>query len=277
MQLHAASGLSFKKDEVTSLDWGIPTLIELPGPEESARLCRELGFSFIELNMNLPEYQQLDVPLLQSVAERYSIYFKIHLDDNLDMGDINPRVAEAYMQTMLDAVRSAKELGVPLLNMHLSGGVYFTLPNKKAYLYDMNREHFFGKIREAIAMCEEAAEGAVTVCIENTGVFALPFLKEAVELFLQSPSFGLTFDIGHDHSAGGVDKALIMEHEDRLRHFHIHDALGRKNHMILGTGELDLSWYIALAERHNCRSVLEVKTVQALRESAEWLRKHKFI
>ena len=259
------------------MDWGIPTLIEAPGPEESARLCKELGFSFVELNMNLPEYQQLDVPLLRSVMERYGVYFTIHLDENMDVCDFNPRVAEAYTQTMLEAIRAARELGVPVLNMHLSDGVYFTLPDKKVYLYDMNRDHFFGRIREFTARCEEAAGGEVTVCIENTGVYALPFLREAVELFLQSPLFGLTFDIGHDHSAGGVDRPVILKHEDRLRHFHIHDALGRKNHMSLGTGELDLAWYIALAQRSRCRAVLEVKTAQALRESVEWLMEHQLI
>ncbi len=259
------------------MDWGMPTLIEAPGPEESARLCRELGFSFVELNMNLPEYQQLDVPLLRSVMERYGVYFTIHLDENMDICDFNPRVAEAYMQTIIDTIHSARELGIPVLNMHLSNGVYFTLPDEKVYLYAANPEHFFGRIREAVARCEEAAGGEVAICIENTGVYALPFIREAVELFLQSPLFNLTYDIGHDHSSGGVDRPLILLHQDRLKHFHIHDALGRKNHMKLGTGELDLAWYIALAEQNSCRAVLEVKTAQALRESAEWLREHKYI
>jgi sugar phosphate isomerase/epimerase len=262
---------------VRATKWGIPTLIEAPDPEESAKLCRKLGFSFVELNMNLPEYQHIHVPLLRSVMDSYGVYFTIHLDENMDMCGFNSRVADAYMQTLLDAIRSARELNVPVLNMHLSKGVYFTLPNKKTYLYDMNREHFLGRVRETIAMCEEAAGGEVTICIENTGIYALSFIQEAVELFLQSPLFGLTFDIGHDHSAEGVDKPLLLKHKDRLRHFHIHDALGRKNHMVLGTGELDLPWYIALAEQNSCRAVLEVKTAQALRESAEWLRERQFI
>lgn len=219
------------------MEWGIPTLIEAPGPEESAALCSDLGFNFVELNMNLPQYHQ----------------------------------------TMLDTIRFARESGIQVLNMHLLEGVYFTLPDKKVYLYDMNRGYFYGRLKEAISRCEEAAQGALTVCIENTGRFALPFMREAAEILLQSPLFGLTFDIGHDHSAGGTDKPFILQHEDRLRHLHIHDALGKKNHMKLGTGELDLDWYISLAEHNNCRAVLEVKTAQALRESAEWLREHGFL
>lgn len=257
------------------MEWGIPTLIEAPGAEESARLCRELGFSFVELNMNLPQYQHPDSALLRAVSENYQVYFTIHLEENLDLCCFNSRVADAYLDTMLDTIHFARESGIRVLNMHLLEGVYFTLPDKKVYLYDIYREYFYRRLKEAVIRCEEAARGALTICIENTGKFALPFMREAAEIFLQSPLFGLTFDIGHDHSAGGVDKPFILQHEDRLRHFHIHDALGKKNHMKLGTVEIDLGWNISLAERNNCRAVLEVKTAQALRESAEWLREHK--
>lgn len=259
------------------MDWGIPTLIEAPGPEESAVLCGELGFSFVELNMNLPQYQQPDALLLREISEKFNIYFTVHLDENLDMCSFNPRVAEAYLQTMLDTIHFARKAGIGILNMHLPQGVYFTLPDKKVYLYDTNRSHFFSRIRSTVALCEEASQGEVTICIENTGTFGMPFLQEAADIFMQSPTFSLTFDIGHDHSAGGVDKPFILQRQDSLKHFHIHDALGRKNHMPLGTGELDLPWYIALAENNHCRAVLEVKTAQALRESAEWLKQHKFL
>ena len=54
-------------------EWGIPTLLEAADPESAAALCRYLGFGFVELNMNLPQYQQWDMPLLQSVADRYQV------------------------------------------------------------------------------------------------------------------------------------------------------------------------------------------------------------
>lgn len=63
-----------------------------------------------------------------------------------------------------------------------------------------------------------------------------------------------------------------MRQRERLCHFHIHDATGKKNHLPLGTGELDIPWYTALAEECHCRAVLEVKTAQALKDSVDWLR-----
>ena len=258
-------------------EWGIPTLLEAADPESAAALCRHLGFGFVELNMNLPQYQQWDMPLLQSVADRYQIYFTIHLDEKLDLCDFNPLVAQAYLDTLLNTISFARKLHIPILNMHLSEGVHFTLPGKKAYLYEMYREHFQGRLAEASARCDAAAEGAVSICLENTGNFNKPFLQEALELFLQSTLFGLTFDIGHNHSAGDVDRPFFLAHKDRLHHFHIHDAIGGKNHLPLGTGEIDLPWHLALAAERDCRAVLEVKTAQALADSAAWLHREDFL
>lgn len=255
------------------MEWGMPALMQLPGPEESAALCREWGFQFVELNMNLPEYQRLDIPQLRRVKEKFGIYFTVHLDENLDPCYFNPRVSNAYMDTLLETVCAAKELGVPVLNMHLAPGVHFTLPGEKVFLYEKYSEHYLGRLAEVIGRCEASAAGSgLRICIENCGDFAQPYKQRALDMFLHSPLFALTFDIGHDHTAGGVDKPFIMRHQERLCHFHIHDATNTKNHLPLGAGELDIPWYTALAEKCHCRAVLEVKTAQALKDSADWLR-----
>ena len=43
----------------------MPTLIELPEIDDCASLCRELGLQFIELNMNLPQYQVNTIDLVK--------------------------------------------------------------------------------------------------------------------------------------------------------------------------------------------------------------------
>ena len=53
--------------------------------------------------------------------------------------------------TLVEAIEAAKHLGIPILNMHLLEGVYFTLPDKKHYLYDSHRNLFFGRLVKAIA------------------------------------------------------------------------------------------------------------------------------
>ena len=54
---------------------------------------------------------------------------------------------------------------------------------------------------------------------------------------------------------------------------HLHDATHapNKNHLPLGEGEMDIAQKLRLAAEHDCRVVVEVKTVQALRASVEKL------
>ncbi|WP_322200251.1 sugar phosphate isomerase/epimerase family protein [Acutalibacter intestini] len=260
------------------MDWGIPTLLEAADPESAASLCRELGFDFVELSMDLPEYQSFDIPWLQSVASRYQIYYTIHLEGFMDLCGFNPRVTDAYLQTLLEVIEVAKRLNVPTLNIHLQRGDHFTLPDKKVYLYELYLHHYLSRLSEAIAPCEKAAAGAkIQICIENTNGYNLSFLQKGMALLLKSPLFGLTYDIGHDHGVGEVDKPFILDHQNRLKHFHIHDALGGKSHLPLGIGELDIPWYVALAEKNHCRAVLEVKTAAALADSVEWLKQHELL
>ncbi|MGN0763962.1 MAG: TIM barrel protein, partial [Aristaeellaceae bacterium] len=87
------------------------------------------------------------------------------------------------------------------------------------------------------------------------------------DLLLASPRFGLTLDIGHCHGAGNADLPFYQERAKRLIHMHGHDALGRKNHLALGDGEIDLAARFAWAEENGARVVLETKTVAALRTS----------
>ena len=59
--------------EEHQMQFGIPTLIEIKSLEACAALCRELGLAFVELNMNLPEYQadKLDVDWLRNIADKF--------------------------------------------------------------------------------------------------------------------------------------------------------------------------------------------------------------
>ena len=77
--------------------YGMPTLIEIKTLEDTISLCKELNLDFIELNMNLPQYQieQLeDTDRFISLTEQNKIFFTIHLDENLNPCDFNKDVAD---------------------------------------------------------------------------------------------------------------------------------------------------------------------------------------
>ena len=156
--------------------------------------------------------------------------------------------------------------------MHMAKGVYFTLPDRKVLLFSEYKEQYFKSIIDFKNKCETAIGDAdIKICIENCDGYEY-FQKEAIQLLLGSHVFALTFDVGHNHGIGGTDEDFIMKQKDRLHHIHLHDAEGRKNHLALGTGEMDIKKYINLANEQNCRVVLETKTIDGLKQSVEWLK-----
>ena len=262
------------------LCFGMPTLIEVPTLRESAALCRRLGLRFIELNMSFPQngLDRLDESELRAVKEEFDLFYTVHIDESTDPCSVNPRIAAVYRGDMRKTVALARSLEIPTLNMHLLRGVYATLPDRRVYIYEVSEDEYLANMRVfRDEMTEAVGDSAVRICLENTDGYDLPFLPRALDLLLESPAFGLTFDIGHDHALGGIDEPLILARGERLRHMHMHDGLGTRVHLALGDGEMDIPRFLRLAEAHGCRVVLETKTVAALEKSVAWLRERGYM
>lgn len=259
--------------------FGMPTLIEINGLEETMELCRELGLNFVELNMNLPQYQLThleNTEELKELKDNYQLRYTIHLDENLNVSDFNPLVAKAYMETVERVIQVAKKLEISILNMHMNHGVHFTLPERKIELFEQYKESYLESMMRFRDMCKKTIEqDEIRICIENTDGFA-DYEKEAINLLLESNVFALTWDIGHSNACNNKDETFIMQHKKQLQHFHIHDGSNKLDHMTLGTGEIDLIKRLDIAQKYNCSCVVETKTVDALRKSVKWLQENKY-
>ena len=270
------------------MQFGMPTLIENKTLEDNINLCSSLGLNFIELNMNFPEYQ---VDLLEETdrliefADKAGIYYTIHLDENLNIADFNRLVSDAYLETVRRSIEVTKAL-LPLrdsygdasqpltLNMHMHHGIYITLPDRKVQMYDRDFDTYMKSFSVFREKCEEwIGDSDIMIAVENTDGFR-EYEKKAIEFLLESPKFGLTWDIGHSKATGEKDVPFIMSHKDHLIHFHIHDGseVPPRNHLTLGDGEIDLKERLSLAEQRNARCVLETKTIEALKKSVLWLK-----
>ncbi|MCF0136027.1 MAG: sugar phosphate isomerase/epimerase [Lachnospiraceae bacterium] len=257
------------------ITFGMPALIELNTLEEHCALCASLGLKFIEINMSFPLFQaeRLDSEELERLSSKYGIFFTIHVDEAFDPANVNDRIARVYLDNILETISLAVKAGIPTLNMHLLRGIYVTLPHKRVFIYGENEDLYLEKMRRFRDLAEEAiGDSPVRICVENTDGYQEPFLLHALDLLLESPVFGLTVDIGHDHAIKGQDLPVILEREPRLSHMHMHDAVGTNPHLALGDGQIDLEYYLNLAEKDRCRVVLETKTIEALKTSVAFLK-----
>lgn len=259
------------------MEYGMPTLIELPEIEDCAALCKELGLQFVEFNMNLPQYQPdtLNLSRLEMAAKENSIFYTIHLDENMNVADFNPYVVEGYFRTVRETIELAKKLDIPVLNMHLSRGVHFTLPDRKVFLFDKFREEYLKGITAFRDLCSDCIGGSgIRVCVENYTGYT-DFQKAALDALLDSDVFGLTLDVGHNHCQDYRDEPAIMGRADRLHHMHMHDCIGKKDHQALGVGEVNLHKYFDLADEQRCTVLLETKTIAGLRKSVQWKNENR--
>ncbi|MBE6934223.1 MAG: sugar phosphate isomerase/epimerase [Ruminococcaceae bacterium] len=257
------------------MTFGMPTLMEITEIEKTVALCGELGLSFVELNTNFPLHQPhlLNASQLNRLAEKFDVGYTIHLNDEMAVAEFHPAVSGGYRQAVAETIALAKQIGAKKLNMHLSDGAKYTMPDRIVYFYEAYLQEYLEQTKVFRDMCETAVDDSgIRICMENTNGFR-NYQLAALDILLDSPVFGLTMDIGHNYCAGNGDEAWIFAHQDRLHHMHVHDAKNRKNdHLALGEGELDLQKYLTLAKKQDCSVVLEVKTVAGLRKSIDWVK-----
>ena len=278
------------------MQFGMPTLIENRTLADNIQLCRMMNLQFIELNMNFPEYQIDKLEHTEEffrAADEAGIYYTIHLDEDLNIADFNMLAANAYLETVRRTVEAAKRW-MPLqdrygrksqpfiINMHMHHGISITLPDKKVQMYDRDFNTYMDAFVKFRALCENwIGDEDIVISIENTDGFR-GYEKKAIEYLLESPKFGLTWDIGHSKAVGENDVPFLMKHLRKLRHFHIHDGIAKskeqpgRNHLALGDGEINIPERISAADAQNARCVLETKTIAALKKSVEYLNMYGF-
>ena len=285
--------MNLSNTKESKLHFGMPTLIELNSLKENVELCKKLKLNFIELNMNIPLFSVLGIEdennfELKKIIEElnfyqkeFGIYFTIHLDENFNFADSNIYIKNAYLKTLKAVIKNSKKINCPIINMHLNKGIYFTLPTEKVFLFEKYKEEFTNSLEEFIKFCNcEISDSNIFISIENTDGWT-DFEKKSIEKILMNKNFSLTFDIGHSQAIGNIDQDFILKNKSKLKHFHIHDGTlpnaatkqFGKNHLQLGTGNINLKEKIYLAKETNSRCVIETKTVESLVESVKWITK----
>ncbi len=259
--------------------FGLPFMLSHQNVEEAIVTCLEEGLAFVELNTNFPlsSLETLEGLPLKKMAQDAGIFFTLHLDDLFDPFNFNQKVREAYLESMVCAIKLGIQCGMRIINMHIPRGNIVTLPSGKVYLYQAYQEAFVQAVINFRELCARTIGNApIKIAIENSELF-LPYELSAIEMLLEEACFGLCLDIGHEHAAQNGDMPFYLTHQNRLIHMHAHDGWGQTNHQALGSGEIDLKQRLGLAKAQGASVVLETKTKEALSQSVRWLRENGFM
>ena len=254
---------------------GMPALVEYTSINQLIELCIKLKLNFIELNMNLPYnfINNLSPADLRKISKETNIEFTMHMPDEADLGSFYESVREGYVKLFSDTLDWAKEAGVKLLNLHIIEGAKMTLPHKKIYIYDQYSEEFTANFIKSISiLSKKAQENKVILAIENSNNFGKEFIQNTLDKALTFPNIKLTWDTGHDAVSNFTDQKYLMLHKNDIAHMHLHDAKGTRDHQILFEGELDIIELVKFAEQMNIKTLIEVKTADALIKSINLIR-----
>jgi sugar phosphate isomerase/epimerase len=259
---------------------GMPALVELDTFTDTVDLCRELKLDFIELNMNLPSnfIQQLPPNKLSEVASQYNLFYTMHMPDDADMGSFFDPVRRGFVQLAEETIQWASRSNVRLLNFHLIEGAKMTLPHKKIYVYEQYDSVFINQFMSSFTQLSKIAkQNNLYINVENSGNFGKAYAQSALKKVLALPNVGITWDTGHDTANNMVDHPFLMANQSHITHMHLHDTLGAQDHLVLFKGEADIFKSISFAKTNQLSVVVEVKTIDALRESIYELRQRDLI
>lgn len=249
---------------------GIPTLLEIPSLEDTIDLCLDLGLSIIEVNMTRPEFlpKSLHYQKVLDLSATHGIEFTLHLPEEMDLGTFHDPIRGAWIEYLSETIQWANDSGIELATMHLWNGIYYTMPDRKEWLYEHYQAEYLKRIIGAFETVFRRKPNGFQLSIENCGNFHLPFINAV----LDNIDIGLTWDVGHDAGAGYRDKPYLESRIDRICHVHLHDVLNGNAHRELFTGEVEIDRAIRFVMSNGLRAIVEVKTVDALCRSIERLR-----
>ena len=229
------------------------------GPECTAQrgidFAVEHGFHALELGswtlwpekISAPEIRSLRV-LSASQGIDLSIHF-IHR--RVALASHNQERRAGHLAELESTLRLAHEIGARPIVIH-TGPIDYP-GAAPAQASDQVRREAFQLLADSLAQAAHTAEETGTVlCVENlvhVPGYVIQSYRELVELveLVGSPAVRITLDVGHADLADGLRPAFET-FAPYLRHIHIHDSDGQRDHYEIGSGKLPFADYRDLLE-----------------------------
>ena len=248
----------------------MPILIEFHSLSENIDLCKKLDLDFIELNLDIPYcfIDRLDTNSLKNNN------FTIHLSEKFDVGELNNSLRNFYLNEIEKIISFGIKYNIFKYNLHLDPGIHFSLPNKKIFIYEEYIDDYLRAYEDSCNILSKLANKYnATILFENVKVES--YTLKVIDIIAKYDNLFFTLDLGHNIRYGNLAKEKFMEYSNKIKHIHLHDFNGSKDHQELFTGLLNVKEELNFCKQHNLDVLIEVKRKEELINSVNKLRNLK--
>lgn len=248
----------------------MPILVEFHSLSENIDLCKKLNLDFIELNLDIPYcfIDRLDTNSLKNNN------FTIHLSEKFDVGELNNSLRNFYLNEIEKIISFGIKYNIFKYNLHLDPGIHFSLPNKKIFIYEEYIDDYLRAYEDSCNILSKLANKYnSTILFENVKVES--YTLKVIDIIAKYDNLFFTLDLGHNIRYGNLAKEKFMEYSNKIKHIHLHDFNGSKDHQELFTGLLNVKEELNFCKQHNLDVLIEVKRKEELINSVNKLRNLK--
>ena len=243
-------------------------------PLEVLEFALQQGFQGMELGSYTLWPPEIDAPgrkHIRSLAAAHEIDLSIHfIHRAVAPASHNPERRALHRNELEQTIEIANDIGAGVVVVHPGPidcpGV---APNKAPESVRQEAlENLRGFLEETAPKAEEAG---VVICVENMHHNPGQVIKKYTDLLnlveaVSSPAVQITLDVGHADRADGITDALET-FAPYLRHIHMHDSNGVRDHLEIGQGRLDFSQWIDKWRDYPFMMVLESRNESDLHNS----------
>ena len=248
----------------------MPILVEFHSLSENIDLCKKLNLDFIELNLDIPYcfIDRLDTNSLKNNN------FTIHLSEKFDVGELNNSLRNFYLNEIEKIISFGIKYNIFKYNLHLDPGIHFSLPDKKIFIYEEYIDDYLRAYEDSCNILSKLANKYnATILFKNVKVES--YTLKVIDIIAKYDNLFFTLDLGHNIRYGNLAKEKFMEYSNKIKHIHLHDFNGSKDHQELFTGLLNVKEELNFCKQHNLDVLIEVKRKEELINSVNKLRNLK--
>ena len=196
---------------------------------EEIKAIGEAGYDFVDLTLETPQAQSLEINLTKRVLDDHGLSIVGHTDPNLPYAYPIKTIQDACLGEFKRCAEIFARLGAKIMNIHPSYSVPITM---KSSLFELNVESL-DSIIKTVNSC------GLTLALEN---FSAPFDSVAAfrKLLKGLPGLKVHLDFGHTNFGEDSGEFFCRAFQDEIIHVHFSDNRGYDDHhMPLGVGSID--------------------------------------